>query len=90
MHAVMIVLRLVHILLGVFWAGTLLFVATFLEPSLRAAGPEGGRVMQRLLQRRYLDIMPVIAALTIATGLILYWVVSGGLTTGCLRLEMFR
>ncbi len=42
MHAVMIALRLLHILLGVFWAGTLFFIVTFLEPSVRAAGPEGG------------------------------------------------
>lgn len=82
MHALMIVLRLLHVLLGVFWAGTLLFVATFLEPSVRAAGPEGGRVMQRLLERRYLDIMPAVAALTIISGLILYWLVSGGLAPG--------
>lgn len=78
MHALMIALRLLHILSGVFWAGTLFFIVTFLEPSVRAAGPEGGRVMQRLQQRHYLDIMPVIAGLTILSGLALYWRVSVG------------
>jgi len=74
----MILLRLIHILCGVFWAGTLIFVVTFLEPSVRAAGPEGARVMQALLRRHYLNIMPVIAALTILSGLDLLRRVSGG------------
>lgn len=76
----MILLRLLHVLCGVFWAGTLLFVVTFLEPSVRAAGPDGARVMQALLRRHYLNVMPIIAALTILSGLDLLRRVSGGFT----------
>lgn len=75
----MIALRLLHIVLGVFWAGTLIFIATFLNPAVRAAGPDGGRVMLRLQERGLLNIMPVVAAFTILSGLALYWRVSGGL-----------
>ncbi|MGH7676688.1 MAG: hypothetical protein ACREMV_15595 [Gemmatimonadales bacterium] len=75
----MIALRLVHVVLGVFWAGTLIFVATFLNPAVRAAGPEGGRVMLRLQERGFMTVMPVVAALTILSGLALYWRISGGL-----------
>ena len=50
----MIVLRLLHVGLGVFWAGSLLFIALFLEPSVRAALPESGKVMQQLAKRRLL------------------------------------
>ena len=75
----MIILRLLHVVSGVFWAGTLIFVATFLNPAVRAAGPEGGRVMLRLQERGFLTVMPVVAALAILSGLALYWRVSGGL-----------
>lgn len=78
----MIILRLVHVALGVFWAGTLLFIVIFLEPSVRAVGPDGARVMQALQRRQLLNVLPVVAALTILSGLALYWEVSGGLTPG--------
>ena len=82
MDTFMIAMRLVHIVLGVFWAGTLFFFVTFLEPSLRAAGPNGAPVMQGLVKRGYLNILPAIAGLTILSGLVLYWRLSGGLTPG--------
>jgi hypothetical protein len=78
MDALMLVMRLVHVLLGVFWAGTLMFTALFLTPSIRDAGPEGAKVAAGLLRRRFLDVMPVVALLTILSGLWLYWRVSGG------------
>ncbi len=78
----MIFLRLVHIILGVFWAGTLFFVVLFLGPSVRAVGPDGARVMQALQRRQFMNVMPVVAALTILSGLILYWRLSGGLAAG--------
>ncbi len=82
MDPVMIILRLVHIGLGVFWAGAMFFFVIFLEPSVRAAGPDGARVMQGLQQRHYLIVLPVLAGLTILSGIALYWRVSFGLTTG--------
>jgi uncharacterized membrane protein len=77
-----IVLRLLHVVLGVYWAGTLIFIATFLEPSIRAALPESGKVQAQLLQRRFLDIMPVVAALTILSGIELSRRDSGGFAAG--------
>lgn len=78
MDSMMIALRIVHVGLGVFWAGTILFVAIFLEPSVRAVGPGGAPVMQQLMQRRFFNIMPVVALLTLVSGLWLYWRDSGG------------
>ena len=75
MTLLMIVLRIVHVGLGVYWAGTLIFIALYLEPSVRAAGPEGGKVMQALIQRGHLTVMPVVAFLNIAAGVTMYWVV---------------
>ena len=78
MDAGLILLRFVHIMCGVFWAGTLLFFATLVEPSIRESGPDGARVMQALLRRHYLTIMPVVAGLTILSGVDLLRRVSGG------------
>ena len=78
MDPTLILLRLVHVLCGVFWAGALMFVVTFLEPSIRASGPEGAKVMRALIQRKYLNWIPILAAITILSGLWLMWIVSGG------------
>jgi uncharacterized membrane protein len=72
-------LRVVHVLVGAVWVGTILFMAAFLIPSVRAAGPSGGAVMQQLVQRRRLPRWLLSAAiLTIVSGIGLYWVDSAG------------
>src|SRR5262249_17436255 len=68
MHATLLALRIVHIAGGVFWAGTVLFFTIFLEPSVRAAGPEGAKVIRELQARRYGTILPLIALATILSG----------------------
>ena len=70
--------RVLHVVLGVFWAGTLVFNAAFLLPAIRDAGPEGAKVAAGLIRRRFLDILPIMAAVTVLSGLYLYWRVSGG------------
>ena len=84
----LLAMRLLHIVLGVFWAGALIFNALFLGPAIRDAGPEGGKVMAALLRRRFLDIMPVVAALSIAAGIWLYWFQSGGFQPAYMRSRM--
>ncbi len=36
----MVVLRILHIVFGVFWVGSAFFLVLILEPRLRALGPE--------------------------------------------------
>jgi len=78
----MIVLRVVHILLGVFWAGGAFFAAMFLVPSVRAAGPAGGPVMKQLMEVRKFPIYAMMfGLLTVISGLWMYFhdnSVSGG------------
>ncbi|MDA1349143.1 MAG: hypothetical protein O3A47_09825 [Chloroflexi bacterium] len=66
-----VVLRIGHILSGVVWAGSAIFLAAILEPRLRTLGPEvQGRVMAALAP----VLGPVLgtsALLTIAFGLTL-------------------
>jgi hypothetical protein len=83
-----VVARLLHILLGAFWAGTLIFNALFLAPALGEAGPDGAKVMAGVQRRRFMDIMPIVALLTIVTGIWLYWRQSGGFSAGWSRSPM--
>lgn len=79
MNAYLLILRIIHILSGVFWAGSTLVFATYIEPSIRASGPEGGKVMQRLAAAGYSKAMAVAGSLTVLAGLLLYWTASGHL-----------
>jgi uncharacterized membrane protein len=74
MDIIMIVLRLIHIGTAVFWGGTVFFLVSFLTPAVQAAGPEGGKVMQRLALSRFPRVLPVIASLTVLSGLTMYWI----------------
>jgi uncharacterized membrane protein len=73
-----IVLRLVHIIGGIVWVGAGVFNAVFLMPALRQAGPAAGQVMGALRARRLFIFLPVVALLTIVSGVRLMMIVSGG------------
>lgn len=74
----MVVLRVLHIGLGVFWAGALLFMTWFVAPSVLDAGPDGAKVVQALQRRGVMTILPIAAIITILSGLVLMWRVSVG------------
>jgi uncharacterized membrane protein len=76
--ALMVVARLLHVLLGAFWAGTIIFTAFFLVPAIAEAGPDGAKVMAGIQRRRFMDVMPAVGALTLLSGVWLYWKVSAG------------
>jgi uncharacterized membrane protein len=68
-----IILRLIHILAGVFWVGTAFLLAGFLVPTMRATGREGGRVIQHLMQQQRLQMFIAIAMLlTVLSGVTMY------------------
>ncbi len=80
MDWLMVVLRLIHIFAGIFWVGTTFFLEGFLQPTVRAAGAEGGQFMQRLMrQTRITQAMPLVALLTTLSGVLMFWRVSGEL-----------
>jgi uncharacterized membrane protein len=80
-----IVLRLVHVALGVFWAGGVMFMNFIVGPALAASGPEGMKVMGELNRRRYFDIMIVAGTLTILSGLDMMRRDSAGFSPGWFR-----
>src|SRR3954471_21083953 len=46
----LLILRLLHIGCGITWAGTVIFVAFFLDPAVKSVGPDGTRFMQQLVK----------------------------------------
>jgi len=66
-------LRLLHLALGMFWAGGTVLLGFWVVPSVVAAGPAGGAVMRGMVVDRKLpQVMTVSGILTILTGLRLY------------------
>jgi len=78
MQSLILTLRITHILFGVFWAGAILMMAFFIGPAIKHAGPDGAKVMAGLIKRRFLNIVPAAALLTILSGFWLYWHDSAG------------
>ncbi|MDR7418955.1 MAG: hypothetical protein QN178_08585 [Armatimonadota bacterium] len=79
MDLYVIVLRLLHVFLGVFWVGTIFFYALFLFPRVKRAGPLGAQFMQRLSQPPLTDTLSLAAGLVVLSGILLYWRDSRGL-----------
>lgn len=78
MDIVLIVLRIIHFFGGVFWVGASFFNIGFLQPAVRATGADGLKVMQHLTQRtRMTTALYTAATLTVISGLLLYWMISG-------------
>ena len=71
-------LRLVHLLGGIFWVGSGPFTNLFLVPALASTGPAAGQVFAALQRRRLFVVLPVVALLTIAWGVRLMWITSVG------------
>ena len=74
----LLVLRLVHVLGGIFWVGSAIFMTFFLAPALAGLGPTGGQIFGALQKRGLPMRMMIAAVLTILSGLRLMWLVSGG------------
>ena len=73
MQFILIILRLIHIVAGAFWAGSALLIALVLLPGVRKAGPGGER---HLPMAAISQAMSIAALLTTAAGLLLYGLVS--------------
>ncbi len=71
-QTITLVLRLLHIVSGVFWAGAVFLMVGFIFPSVRDAGPGGAPFMQQIQRRRLPVFMNAAAGLTMLSGLILY------------------
>jgi uncharacterized membrane protein len=70
----LITFRIVHILAGVVWGGSVFLFVVFVQPAAAAVGPAAGPFMQELLgKRKLVNAVLWIAGFTIAGGVFLYW-----------------
>lgn len=76
--AEILVLRVIHVVGGMFWVGGMFFNSFFLMPAMVQAGPAAGPVMGGLQRRKLFVVLPIVALLTILAGLRLLWITSGG------------
>ena len=86
----MLVLRLLHIVAGVFWVGGSIFAARFLMPSLKAAGPAAGPVLAELGKRRIPVAMMGASLVNVASGIWMMMLVSGAAPGVWMRSPMGR
>jgi len=78
MKAELLTLRVIHILSGIFWVGSMMFTTFFLAPALRSSPAVAGQLMAGLQKRRLFTVLPIVALLTIASGTRLMWIASTG------------
>lgn len=70
-----IVLRLLHVVAAILWTGGVVVVASFLVPSIRAAGPAGGVVMREIAGVRKLPVhLMILGWITVLAGFSLYFI----------------
>ena len=71
MDAELVVMRVVHILAGVIWAGSAIFLAVVLDPRLKALGPDIQRKVTAALAPSLRIVLDGGAAVTILVGILL-------------------
>ena len=71
-------MRLIHIVGGVFWVGSVMFATFVLMPGLRAAGPAAAGAVMGQLGRKIPIVMMVSALLTMTAGIWLLMIDSAG------------
>ena len=74
-----LILRLLHIVFGILWAGSVLFFTLFIMPALKASGPDGVKFMQNPGESQDTRVAAMVSAIiTIIAGFLLIWKLSGG------------
>jgi uncharacterized membrane protein len=75
-------LRIIHIVAGVFWVGGTLIMTFFIAPTIGATAEAGQRFAGHLMNDlKFSNRMSAAAGSTILAGLILYWIDSQGFTS---------
>lgn len=74
-----LILRILHIVTGVFWAGTVFFIVSFLLPAMGKIGPAAGPLGAEFQERKVFVKLPIIGLVAIITGFWMYSLrMSGG------------
>ena len=82
MNFLVIVLRLLHIISGVFWVGAALMLTFFISPTVGATKEAGQGFMRHFMGNTKFNLaMWTSAITTVVAGAILYWIDSNGFTS---------
>jgi uncharacterized membrane protein len=70
----MIAFRIIHILAGIAWAGSVFLFVLYVQPSVAAIAPAGAPFMAELLgKRKVVNMLIGLGSTTVIGGLFLYW-----------------
>lgn len=76
MNFVIVILRVIHIFSAAYWAGGAFFLVGALLPTVRDAGADGGKFMQRLaMSGRLSRGFAIASGLTVVSGLLAYFLI---------------
>lgn len=82
MDYLLLTLRIVHILAGVFWVGGTLVMTFLVAPAVGATGEAGQKFMGHLVNSlKFSARMSAAAGLTVLAGFALFWIDSDGFTS---------
>lgn len=82
MDYLVITLRIIHIVAGVFWVGGVLIMTFFIGPAIGATAESGQKFIGYLMSNlKFSNRMAAAAGTTILAGFILYWIDSDGFTS---------
>jgi uncharacterized membrane protein len=74
-----IVFRFIHIFSAILWVGSAFAVFVFVEPTVAAFGPEGGKFVGYMVEKRKLPVVITsLSGLTVLGGAVLYLETSSG------------
>lgn len=86
MDYVLLILRIIHIVAGVFWVGGVFMMTFFIGPTIGATAESGQKFVSHLMGNlKFSARMSAAAGLTILAGFILYWIDSNGFTSAWMR-----
>ena len=73
MAILMIILRIIHIIGGVFWMGAGMMQVYYVAPTAQALGPDGQKFMAHIVQRtKFSAVVGAASGLSLLSGLIMY------------------
>lgn len=80
------VFRIIHIFAASFWADGAFFLVSVLLPTVREAGPDGGKFMQRLaLSGRLSRAFAIASGITVVSGALVFYPLTSNLNMDYLR-----
>lgn len=90
MNAELLVLRLLHVLGAIVWVGSGVFTTFFLFPGLKPGSPGFADVMGGLQRRKLFTFLPIVALVTMLSGVRLMQIMSDGFSPAYFELRSGR